>query len=143
LSYYSPIGLDAARRFVATPLYYGMLAFRLASQGERAKLALDPAGLNVTAYAVRSDRGDIWLTLVNKEATRDAHVHVTCPGIHKAGALRLTAPSLSSKDGVLLGGSQVSMFGKWTPGATEPLRVRTGEMEIAVPAASAATVELR
>src|SRR3984957_1244009 len=95
LSYYTPIGLDSARRFVATPLYYGMLAFRLASQGERVKLALDPAGLNITAYAVRSDRGDIWLTLVNKEATRDAHVHVTCPGTATASVLRLTAPSLS------------------------------------------------
>jgi len=143
LSYYTPIGLDSAHRFIATPLYYGMLAFRLASQGERVKLMLDPAGLNITAYAVRSDRGGIWLTLVNKEANREALVRVFCPGIAKADALRLTAPSLSSKDGVLLGGSQVSVPGKWTPGAAEPVRVRSGEMEIAVPAASAAVVELR
>jgi alpha-L-arabinofuranosidase len=119
-----------------------MLAFRLASQGDRVKLALDSAGLNITAYAVRSDRGEVWLTLVNKEATRDAPVRVSCQGVSKADVIRLTAPSLSSKDGVLLGGSQVSIFGKWTPGVAEPVRVRGGEMEIAVPAASAAIVRL-
>jgi Glycosyl hydrolase family 79 C-terminal beta domain len=70
-------------------------------------------------------------------------VRVSCSGVSKANVIRLTAPSLSSKDRVLLGGSQVSIFGKWTPRATEPLRVRSGEMEIAVLAASAALVRLR
>ncbi|MGA2882892.1 MAG: glycosyl hydrolase family 79 C-terminal domain-containing protein [Bryobacteraceae bacterium] len=143
LSYYTPIGLDSARRYVATPLYYGMLAFRLASQGERVKLALDPAGLNITAYAVRSDRGGVWLTLVNKEATRDAQVRVSCPGIAKADAIRLTAPSLASKDGVLLGGSAVSNAGRWSPGRSAPIRITRSELEIEVPAASAALVRFR
>ena len=34
-----------------------MLAFSLASHGERVQVTLDNAGLNITAYAVRSDRG--------------------------------------------------------------------------------------
>jgi hypothetical protein len=127
---------------VATPLYYGMLAFRLASQGERVKLMLDPAGLNITAYAVRSDRGGVWLTLVNKEATRDAHVRVSCIGITKAEVIRLTAPSLSSKDGVLLGGSAVTSAGKWSPGRPQSIRVTAGELEIQIPAASASLLEL-
>lgn len=147
LSWYTPIGLPrpeiSAQYYRATPLYYGMLAFSLASRGDRVQLTLDNAGLNITAYAVRSDRGDIWLTLVNKEANRDAHVRAVCPGIGKGDVLRLTAPSLSSKDGVLLGGSAVSSFGKWAPGAPEPVRVTGGEMEILVPAASAALVRLR
>jgi hypothetical protein len=142
LSWYTPIGLDSAQAYRATPLYYGMLAFALASQGERVKLTLDTAGLNITAYSVRSDRGDIWLTLVNKEADRDAPVRAACPGIVSASALRLNAPSLSSKDGVLLGGSPVSSAGQWTSGATEPVRVTSGELEIDVPAASAAIVRL-
>jgi hypothetical protein len=143
LSYYTPIGLDSAHRFVATPLYYGMLAFSLASGGDRVQLAFDPAGLNITAYAVRSGRGEVWLTLVNKEATHDAQVRVSCPGIAKADVIRLTAPSLSSKDGVLLGGSAVDIAGKWNARKTESIRVTSPEMEIAVPAASAAMVELR
>jgi hypothetical protein len=137
LSWYSPIGPDGAH-----PIYYGMLAFSLASRGERVQLTLDNAGLNIRAYAVRSDRGDIWLTLVNKEATRDAHVRAACPGIATASALRLTAPSLSSKSGVLLGGSAVSSAGKWTPGPSERVRVSGSELEIEVPAASAALVRM-
>jgi hypothetical protein len=138
LSYYTPISTKEVR-----PLYYGMLAFSLASRGDRIQVALDAGGLNITTYAVRTDGGDIWLTIINKEASRDAHVRAACPGITKASALRLTAPSLSSKDGVLLGGSPVSSAGKWTPGPSEPVRVTGGEMEMDVPAASAALVRLR
>ena len=88
------------------------------------------------------DRGNIWLTLVNKEATREAHVRAACPGIATATALRLTAPSLSSKDGLLLGGSPVSSAGKWAPGPSERVRVVGGEMELDVPAGSATMLRL-
>jgi len=137
LSYYTPMAQDGAR-----PLYYGMLAFSLASRGERVQLTADSGWLNVTAYAVRSDDGSTWLTLVNKEAIRDAQVRAACPGVAMAGALRLSAPSLSSKTGVTLGGSAVGSDGKWAPGAAEPIRVTAGEMEIDVPAASAAIVKI-
>jgi hypothetical protein len=120
-----------------------MLAFSLASRGQRVQLSLDNAGLNITAYAVRSDGGEVWLTLVNKEASRDAHIRAACPGIAGASALRLTAPSLSSKEGVLLGGAPVSGAGKWSAGASESVRVTGGELEIDVPAASAALLRLR
>jgi hypothetical protein len=137
LSYYTPISPDGAR-----PLYYGILAFSLASRGDRIQLTLDNAGLNITAYAVQSERGEIWLTLVNKEATRDAHVSVGCRGIMKASTLRLTGPSLASKDGVLLGGSAVTKAGRWNRGRWEEIRVAGSEMEIGVPAASAALVRM-
>jgi hypothetical protein len=141
-SWYSPIGMDAAHSFHAQPLYYGMLAFRMASQGERLTLTGYTGGLNLTAYAVHADSGDIWLTLVNKEATRAAQVRAACPGITAAGALRLTAPSLTSKDGVLLGGTSVSSAGQWEPGTPERIKVTSGEMEIDVPAGSAALLRL-
>jgi len=99
--------------------------------------------LNMTAYAVRSVGGDVWLTLVNKEAARDAQVRVACPGIAKANVLRLTAPQLISKEGVLLGGSPVTSAGNWNPNPPEPIQVTSGELEITVPAASAALVRLR
>jgi hypothetical protein len=143
LSWYSPVGVDSAQVYRAQPLYYGMLAFQVASRGDRVKLAMDTGGLIMTAYAVRADNGNIWLTLVNKEATREAHVRAACPRIASATALRLTAPSLSSKDGVLLGGSLVSSAGKWAPGPSERVRVMGGEMEIGVPAASAVMLRLR
>jgi hypothetical protein len=143
VSYYTPIGVDSAHGFIARPLYYGMLAFALASRGERVKLTLDSAGLNITAYAVRSDDGGIWLTLVNKEASRDAQARVACPGIATANLFRLTAPSLSNKDAVLLGDSKVTSGGKWAPGRPLRVRVTGGELEMDIPAASAATLRLQ
>jgi hypothetical protein len=131
LSWYTPIGLDSDKAYRATPLYYGMLAFALASRGDRIQLDLENAGLNLTGYAVRSDHGDIWLTLINKEATRDAHVRAACPGIRSAQVTRLTAPSLTSKDGVRLSQS------------IETVHAAGGETEIAVPAASAALLHFR
>jgi hypothetical protein len=142
VSWYSPVRADSAQVYRAQPLYYGMLAFRVASRGERIKLTIDTNGLNMTAYAVHADNGNIWLTLVNKEGTREAHVRAVCPGIAAADALRLTAPSLSSKDGLLLGGSPVSSAGKWAPGPSERVRVVGGEMELDVPAGSATMLRL-
>lgn len=131
LSYYTPIGVDSAHNFIATPLYYGMLAFSQASRGRLLAAALDPGGLNVSAYAVDSDHGEIWLTLVNKEATREAPVRAVCPGVATAKVMRLAAPSLASKEGVRFAESR------------ELMRMSGGEFEIAIPAASAALIRLR
>ena len=127
LSYYTPIGLDSARHFTTTPIYQGMLGFSLASRGNLVQASIDAAGLNLTAYAVRTDRAGTWLTVINKEAARDAQVRVLCPGASSARIVaRLTGPSLSAKDGVRLDHTR------------ELARVTAGEMEISVPAASAA-----
>lgn len=131
LSYYTPIGVDARHNYFATPLYSGMLAFSRSARGDLIGATADPGGLNVTAYAVREAGGDIWLTVINKEAARDARVRAVCAGITAAKVMRLTAPSLQSKDGV------------WLSELTESVRVAGGEFEIGVPAASAALVRLR
>ena len=131
LSYYSPIGLDSGHKFIATPLYYGMLAFSQASAGHLVGGSFDAGGLNVTGYAVDSDHGEVWLTLINKEAARDVQIRAACPGIATARVTRLSAPSLSSKEGVRLSES------------AETVRVTGGELEIALPAASAALLRLR
>lgn len=142
LSYYSPIGVNPDKTFRATPIYYGMLAFGLAGRGQHLAMNLDSAGLNITAYATHNAEDGNWLTLINKEAAAEAHVHVSCPGTVQASALRLTAPSLTSKDGVLLAGSVVGTGGKWKAGKPEMLRVAGSEFEIAVPPASAALVRI-
>jgi len=143
MSWYTPIRVDSAQVYQAKPLYYGMLAFAVAGHGDRVKLMIDTAGLSITAYAMRSDRGAIWLTLINKDTVCGANVRAVCPGITSANALRLTAPSLTSTDGVLLGGTAVSSAGKWRPGTVEPVRVTGGELETVVPAGSATMIKLR
>jgi hypothetical protein len=143
LSWYTPIGLDAARRYIATALYYGMLAFSQAASGDLLRLAAETGGLNVAAYAVRSVHDEIRLTLVNKEAARSAQVRVTCPGVRSAELIRLTAPSVSSKDGVRLGGAAVDERGNWSPRTPERLRASGGEIEIDLQPGSAGLVQMR
>jgi hypothetical protein len=127
LSYYTPLGIDSNHRYAATPIYQGMLAFALASRGNLVQSTLDPAGLNLTAYAVRTDRGETLATVINKESARDAHVRIACPGTSSAQIIaRLSGPSLSAKDSVRLDHNR------------EPAHVTAGELEISVPAASAA-----
>jgi hypothetical protein len=142
LSWYTPIGIDSAQRYRAEPLYYGLLAFTLAGCGDRVRVIVDTGGLNMTAYAVVSDNDAIWLTLINKDANREAHVRAACPGIATANALRLTAASLTSNDGVLLGGSAVSSAGLWRSGPPEPIPVTGGELEVVVHPGSAALLQL-
>ena len=142
LSWYTPIGIDSAQLYRAEPLYYGLLAFAVAGRGHRLRVMTDTGGLNMTAYAVISDDNTIWLTLINKDATREAHVRAACTGIAAANALRLTAASLTSKDGVLLGGSAVSSAGVWRSGPPETVPVTRGELEVVVHPGSAALLQL-
>jgi hypothetical protein len=143
ISSYSPIGDDAHGTYLAKPEYYGMLAFSRASQGQRVALDCDAAGVNLTAYAVLGDSRRVSVTIINKDASHDADVTVTT-GQHfaRGDAVRLTAPSLESKEGVLLGGSSVASDGAWKPSTPERLRIKGGQCEIRVPAASAASLHL-
>jgi hypothetical protein len=142
ISSYSPIGDDERGAYMAKPEYYGMLAFAQGSHGQRVAADCDAAGVNLTAYAVLSDQKRLSVTIINKDVSRDANVSIAAnQHLAPANALRLTGPSLESKDGVTLGGSVVTADGKWEPRALEPLRGKGGECEIRIPAASAAILK--
>jgi len=143
ISHYSPIVHDAAMQCHVRPEYYGMLAFAQAGRGDLLRLTLEKGDLNLTAYATRAESGVIWLTVVNKDLTRDADVAVTLPaGFAGAGALRLTAPSVTSTNQVSLGGAEVSAAGEWTPGLAEPISGQAGVAEVHVSHASAVLLRL-
>ena len=143
ISHYSPIVHDAAMQCHVRPEYYGMLAFAQAGRGDLLRLALDKGDLNLTAYATRAEPGVIWLTVVNKDLTRDADVAVALPaGFTGAGELRLTAPSVTSTNQVSLGGAEVSAAGEWTPGPAEAVGVQMGVAEVRVGRASAVLLRL-
>lgn len=139
VSSYSPIGDDGRENYSAKPDYYGMLAFAHASDGQLVAVDYDAAGVNLTAYAVIRNQKRLALTIVNKDKSRDAEVSiVTTEGLADADALRLTGPSLQSKDAVTLGGSAVDVNGRWKPTQLERVRSKGGRCEIRIPAASAA-----
>jgi hypothetical protein len=117
VSWYSPIAENSAK-----PEYFAMLAFANgAVGGARVAVTAEAGELNLSAYAAR--RGDeLSVTIINKEADNHAKVTLTAGTnfeVHRV--MRLTAPSLSSKDAVTFA------------------LART-EKELSVPAASAVVV---
>jgi hypothetical protein len=142
LSSYSPIRQDEGGAYIATPEYYGMLAFAQASRGALVAVDCEAASANLTANGVVAEDGKLSVTIINKEESLDASVSLSIPqNLGDGRVLRLSAPSLRGKDGVTLGASVVSPDRKWKPRATEFLHSTAGRGTIRVPAASAAVLK--
>lgn len=143
ISWYSPVGDDEHGNYSATPEYYGMLAFAQASRGQRLETSYDSMGLNLTAYAVAPDAKRLCITIINKDSSQDADVSINCPRTFPRGSLiRLTGPSLESKQGVILGRSKVDASGNWKPSPMESTHSDAGDWQLRVPAARAAILTL-
>ncbi len=142
ISSYSPVEDDEHGRYWAAPEYYGMLAFAQASRGRLMEVACDAAHVNLSAYAVIDERKRVFVTVINKDSSVDANVSIRGLQAASGSVMRLTAPSLESKDGVMLGGSTVSADGSWKRRIEEQVRMESGECRVTVPALSAAVVIL-
>jgi len=142
ISSYSPIRRHEGDLYFAAPIYYGMLAFAQASQGKRVRVTCDAAGANVTAYAVAGERTGLSVTIINKDVSVDVDAILSIPKeLSEGQVLRLSAPSLQSKDGVTFGGSAIATDGKWKSSATESLDNRVGRVAVRVPAGTAAVLK--
>lgn len=142
ISSYSPIGDDEHGHYSARPEYYGMLAFSLGGKGRLLKVEMDAASPGVKAYATQPAKAPLTLTLIDKQAGPAALTVSGMPG-SRAAVIRLSGPSIDAKSGITLGGAEVAPVGTWKPVKTEVLRVHRGQVEIKLPAASAAIVEIR
>ncbi|KRE97849.1 hypothetical protein ASG87_15100 [Frateuria sp. Soil773] len=135
-SRYSAIAGDAALGFQPRPLYHGM---RLAQQFAGARMLpgrLDAGGANLAAYAAQRD-GALLLALVNKDAARDAAVAVSGLRGYGAGRLmRLSAPSLESRHGIVLEGVDGAAAGSAVAADAN------GDCRVALPRGSAAWLRL-
>jgi hypothetical protein len=140
---YTPIGLDKNNQYTAMPLYYAMLLFHDAAQGRIIPLDMNTAA-NVTAHAVLGNDGTLHLVIINKDATEACNAQIN-PGksYSRAGALRLTAPSLESQNGVTFGGSAVAPDGTWSGGEEETVTQNSTGYHIVVSAASAVAITFR
>ena len=127
VSFYSPIPNDLNGTVSVASEYYGMLAFAQGGRGERVDLDFDAGGLNLTAYAAVDDRGELAVTLINKDQTAGADVTIaTDRASRKATALRLKGHALDSADNVTFCGSTVTADGHWQPENVEALNVAGG-----------------
>ena len=142
ISSYSPIGDDEHGHYSAKPEYYGMLAFSLGGKGRLLKTEMDAGTPGVRAYATQPDKGALTLTLINKQASAAAVTVVTGSQMRasRAAVIRLSGPAIDAKSGITLGGAEVTPAGTWAHMKPEVLPIRSGQMEIQLPAASAAIV---
>lgn len=141
LSSYSPIWEDGRGNYSARPLYYGMLAFQEAAQGQRITADFASGETNMKAYAFIGKDHLLRVALINKEPSTDIEIRLTSSGkFTHAYAMHLRAPSLESKSGVTLGDTEVLSSGRWEPDRLERLTVRGSECIVHLPRASAAIV---
>ena len=143
ISSYSPIGDDEHGHYSAKPEYYGMLAFSLAAKGQLLAVETDANSPEIKSYATQS-QGALALTLINKGPA--APVISINLGEHskarQASLIRLTGPAIDARTGIKLGGAEVTPGGIWKAASTEVLRVKSGQLTITLPPASAAVVHL-
>jgi hypothetical protein len=143
---YAAITLSGTE-YLARPLYYGMLLFRIASQGRFLPLKQEGSSINLDSYAVLQDDGTIVVTLVNKERERSVDIEISAGddnASYTATSVWLRAPSLESKTGITLGGDEVSGTGAWEILRPNEIQVcrDNGNFELTLPAASAIAIFL-
>ncbi|WP_158750362.1 glycosyl hydrolase family 79 C-terminal domain-containing protein [Acidobacterium sp. S8] len=142
ISSYSPIGDNGHGIYTASPPYYGMLAFAQAAKGQLAALKYETSGVNFRAYATVASSGRSTVTIINKDHSQDTHILLTTSTpFRRARVLRLTAPSLESKDSIQLGNASVSPDGTWRSASEEIAKFDHQGWSVPVPAGSAAVVQ--
>jgi hypothetical protein len=145
---YTPIADASGVVVEARPEYYGVLFFTLAGQGTLYPASVSAAGLNVTAYAVKSASGGLSVVVVNKDATNNLQLTITLPQtVTSAKLMTMTqlnsgasAPSLSATSGVTIQGAAVNADGTFSPGAAYTPSVSGTRVACYVPALSAVLI---
>lgn len=139
--FYTPIaGGSASTPLNARPLFYGMLLFREFQGNAITSCDLNTAGVHATAYVSRNDHGRLKLAIINKDEDRELRLTMDRKGFHKpARQMALTAPDLTSKTGITLGGKTVSPQERFSASWSSPSAYHRGE--VVVPRSSALLLE--
>ena len=133
---YSPLSYRE-NRYCANPIYYSMLLFHQAAQGQLVTVDCQTAA-NFVAHAVQGDDRKLRVVLINKDLTQSVVASIATGAAHaKAEVIRLSAPSATATEGVTLAGSAVAKDGTWTPQPGAPVPCVNGKYEVTLPAASA------
>jgi hypothetical protein len=129
-------------RYSVNPIYYSMLLFHQAARGRLVSVECQTPA-NFTAHAVLGDDHKLRVVLINKDLTNSVVASIAAGApISKAEVIRLSAPSVTSTEGVTLAGSAINEDGTWTPQPGAPVPRVNGNFEVSLPAASAALLTI-
>jgi hypothetical protein len=137
---YAPICKTGPGKYVAEPVYYGLLFAHLLGTGQMLQTTIATRA-NIAAHAVTSG-GKISVVVENLGATPSA-LTLNVPGVSgTAGVLHLTGSSLAATSGVKIQGAAVPASGTFTPGAATPVTCTAGVCKLTIAADSAVIVHL-
>jgi hypothetical protein len=115
--------------------------FTLAGTGTLLTTTASAAGLNVTAYAVKSANGALSIIIVNKDSTQNLSVSIDCgQPLKSASLLLMTGPALDATSGVGIQGASIGVDGSFAPQAAWTLPVSGTTLTCYVSALSAALI---
>ena len=135
---YTPISYS--KPMIANPLYYGMLAFKLASQGVFINNTINNGGVvNCNSYTVLGDDGKFYITIINKDQANEAFVKITGLPINKSSQIiRLDGGGDVTSTSVKLGNAVTNANGNWINASSESAGFDINSYQIKVPKASIA-----
>jgi hypothetical protein len=134
------------------PLGYGIKLFNLGSHGclVPVKVASNPDNLNLAAYGTLASNQTLFITVLNKEfgPTGRAAKLVINSGLPGAPGkiIFMSAPDgdITAVEGITIGGAGIKEDGSWSGKWSDlPATSADGSVTVAVPAASAAVIELQ
>ena len=128
---------------VPRPLYYGMLAFKLGSQGTfMNNIVSNLNSINCTVYTVLGDDGKYYITVINKDLNKQAYIGITgLPTKHTTQIIRLKGTAVAdanTADIVTLGGATTDANGLWANTSTEKAGYDNSSYQLQVPKTSIA-----
>lgn len=141
--WYTPIAGTREDGFLARPIFYGMLLFAEAGPGQLIETQVDGSDRAplLTAYALRSDKGEIKVALFNKDMDRGVRLTIEAgPTSQVAKIVRLDAPRVDDTTDVTFGGAPVGASGTWSADRVETLPTLEGKTIVELRPASAALV---
>jgi hypothetical protein len=130
------------------PICYGIAAFGAGGQGVADSVTIEnPRHLNLAAYAVTDANNNRFVTIINKEHSknaRDARVRINTPG-GVASVIYLEAPDndVAATSGITLGGATIDSNHLWQ-GTWKTLNLKgSNGCELEVVGPSAAIVKIQ
>jgi hypothetical protein len=140
---YTPIADNNGTVVGARPEYYGIKLFTLAGQGALLETTVSAAGLDVTAYTVKSSNSGLNLLVVNKDPSKTLSLTVNCgQSVSSASLLLMTAPTLDATTGVTIQGASIQQDGTFMPEVAYTLQASGSTVSCYVNALSAGMIAI-
>lgn len=143
---YTPIADSNGAVVEARPEYYGTLLFTMAGAGSLLGTSVSAAvaGLNISAYAVKSTSDGLNIIVVNKDETQNLSLTIDCgQTVNSAELLLMTGSSLDATSGVKIQGATVGQDGTFVPQPAYTLQTSGSQVTCYLGALSAALVQVK